>query len=334
MLIVGAGPAGTAAAITLTRSGRSVLVVDKASFPRDKICGDGLTTSALRHLEGLGVEPHQIDSWFPVHDVVVRAPYGVERRFSLPRGQGRPKDASSKVIAVDHQACILCDRCTRFAKDVAGDTLIHFQDRGNGTQVNTFPDHPFASYFSGNTVQICPVGALTAKPYRFKARPWDLDVVESTCTGCSVGCRIVVDASRNEVLRYVGVDSDPVNWSWLCDKGRFGFEAIGADGRLAAPLAKDASGTLAETRWSDALAAAARAIKAGLDRSGPAGTAVIGGSRLTNESAYAWAKLAKGLIGTDSVDAQLGDGLVQVLLVGGKALLEPTRNVLHFHDAP
>lgn len=88
MLIVGAGPAGTAAAITLTRSGRSVLVVDKASFPRDKICGDGLTTSALRHLEGLGVEPHQIDSWLPVHDVVVRAPYGVERRFALPRGQG------------------------------------------------------------------------------------------------------------------------------------------------------------------------------------------------------------------------------------------------------
>ena len=244
----------------------------------------------------------------PLQDHTIAFGPGESRFVEEKRHYEKPIAISDNVY-LDRERCILCDRCTRFAKDVAGDTLIHFQDRGNGTQVNTFPDHPFASYFSGNTVQICPVGALTARPYRFKARPWDLDVVESTCTSCSVGCRIVVDASRNEVLRYVGVDSDPVNWSWLCDKGRFGFEAVGADGRLSAPLAKDTTGTLAETRWSDALTAASRAIKAGLDRSGPAGTAVIGGARLTNESAYAWAKLAKGIIGTDSVDAQLGDGL-------------------------
>jgi len=232
-----------------------------------------------------------------------------ESRFVEEKRHFEKPIAISENVYLDRERCILCDRCTRFAKDVAGDTLIHFQDRGNGTQVNTFPEHPFASYFSGNTVQICPVGALTAKPYRFKARPWDLDVAESTCTGCSVGCRIVIDASRNEVLRYVGVDSDPVNWSWLCDKGRFGFEAVGAEGRLTAPLVSDGSGPLAETRWSDALAAAAKAIKTGLGRSGPRGVAIIGGARLTNESAYAWAKLAKGVIGTDSVDAQLGDGL-------------------------
>jgi NADH-quinone oxidoreductase subunit G len=244
----------------------------------------------------------------PLQDHTVAFGPGESRFVEEKRHYEKPISISENVY-LDRERCILCDRCTRFAKDVAGDTLIHFQDRGNGTQVNTFPDHPFASYFSGNTVQICPVGALTAKPYRFRARPWDLDVVESTCTACSVGCRIVVDSSRNEVLRFVGVDSDPVNWSWLCDKGRFGFQAITAEGRLGAPLAKDASGTLAETRWADALTAAARAIKSGLDRSGPSGTAVIGGARLTNESAYAWAKLAKGVIGTDSVDAQLGDGL-------------------------
>ncbi len=239
-----------------------------------------------------------------------------ESRFVEEKRHYEKPIAISDNVYLDRERCILCDRCTRFAKEVAGDTLIHFQDRGNGTQVNTFPDHPFASYFSGNTVQICPVGALTAKPYRFKARPWDLDVVESTCTSCSVGCRIVVDASRNEVLRYVGVDSDPVNWSWLCDKGRFGFEAVGAEARLSAPLAKDTTGTLTETRWSDALTTAARAIKTGLDRSGPTGTAVIGGARLTNESAYAWVKLAKGVIGTDSVDAQLGDGLPAAAVAG------------------
>jgi len=93
----------------------------------------------------------------------------------------------SDLVYLDRERCILCDRCTRFAKEVAGDPLIHFMNRGNQTQVNTFPDDPFASYFSGNTVQICPVGALTAKPYRFKARPWDLEEVGSTATVDSVG---------------------------------------------------------------------------------------------------------------------------------------------------
>ena len=145
----------------------------------------------------------------------------------------------SDLVYLDRERCILCDRCTRFAKEVAGDPLIHFLDRGNQTQVNTFPGHPFASYFSGNTVQICPVGALTAKPYRFKARPWDLDEVESTCTSCSFGCRVTVQSSRNQVLRYLGVDADPVNWGWMCDKGRFDFEAVNSEDRLGAPLVRD-----------------------------------------------------------------------------------------------
>jgi NADH-quinone oxidoreductase subunit G len=244
----------------------------------------------------------------PLQDHTIAFGPGESRFVEEKRHYEKPISISDNVY-LDRERCILCDRCTRFAKDVAGDALIHFQDRGNGTQVNTFPDHPFASYFSGNTVQICPVGALTAKPYRFKARPWDLDVVESTCTSCSVGCRIVIDASRNEVLRYNGVDSDPVNWSWLCDKGRFGFEALNAESRLTAPEVRDASGSLAEVRWADALAAAAKALRGAVDGRGPSSVAVLGGAQLTNESAYAWAKLAKGVLGTDSVDAQLGDGL-------------------------
>ena len=217
----------------------------------------------------------------------------------------------SDLVALDRERCILCDRCTRFADDVAGDTLIHFQDRGNQTQVNTFPDHPFASYFSGNTVQICPVGALTATPYRFKARPWDLDQVESTCTTCSVGCRTLVQSSRNEVLRYQGVDVDPVNWGWLCDKGRFGFGAINSPDRLGHPLVRDGD-RLVEATWGVALSRAAAAIQATTADK----VAVLGGARLTNESAYAWAKLAKGVIGTDHVDAQLGDGLPADMVLG------------------
>ncbi len=221
----------------------------------------------------------------------------------------------SDLVNLDRERCILCDRCTRFSKEVAGDALIHFIDRGNQTQVNTFPDHPFASYFSGNTVQICPVGALTAEPYRFKARPWDLDQVESTCTSCSVGCRVAVQASRNEVLRYQGVDIDHVNWGWLCDKGRFDFQAVHAEDRLTEPLIRDGDAH-ARTSWSAALDRSADAIRAALDSSGPAGIGVIGGARLTNESAYAWAKLAKGVIGTDNVDCQLGDGLPAEITLG------------------
>ncbi len=221
----------------------------------------------------------------------------------------------SDLVELDRERCILCDRCTRFSKEVSGDALIHFIDRGGQTQVNTFPDHPFASYFSGNTVQICPVGALTAEPYRFKARPWDLDQVESTCTSCSVGCRVAVQASRNQILRYQGVDVDAVNWGWLCDKGRFDFQAVHAEDRLAQPLLRDDGGHAPAT-WSAALGRAAEALSGALERSGPAGIGVVGGARLTNESAYAWAKLAKGVLGTDNVDCQLGDGLPADAVLG------------------
>ncbi len=247
----------------------------------------------------------------PLQDQTMAYGPGESRWVEEKRHYEKPI-AISETVYLDRERCILCDRCTRFAKDVAGDPLIHFIDRGSNTEIATFPDEPFSSYFSGNTVQICPVGALTAKPYRFRARPWDLEEVESTCTGCSVGCRITVQSSRNQVLRFQGVDSDPVNWSWLCDKGRFGFEAINSEERLAEPLMLSSDGTLSPARWAEALNAAADAIRA----ADPTSVAVIGGAQLTNESQYAWAKFAKGIIGTDHVDAQLGDGLAAEVVLG------------------
>jgi NADH-quinone oxidoreductase subunit G len=214
----------------------------------------------------------------------------------------------SDLVFLDRERCILCDRCTRFADEVAGDALIEFTSRGNTTQITTFPDEPFASYFSGNTVQICPVGALTAKPYRFKARPWDLEQTESTCTSCAVGCRVVVQSSRDQVLRYQGVDSDPVNWGWLCDKGRFGFEATNSDERLTEPLVRTAEG-LTATSWNAALGAAADLIREATVAGGSSSIAVLGGARGSNEDAFAWARLAHEVIGTPNVYAQMGDGL-------------------------
>lgn len=249
----------------------------------------------------------------PLQDQTVAYGPGESRFVEEKRHYEKPIPISD-LVHLDRERCILCDRCTRFADEVAGDPLIHFTERGNETQVLTFPDEPFSSYFSGNTVQICPVGALTAAPYRFKARPWDLEQVESTCTSCSVGCRVAVQSSRNELVRYLGVDIDPVNHGWLCDKGRFDFEAVNSDDRLGVPLVRDPADDqqLMGTEWGTALGAAADAIRAAR----PEGVAIVGGARLTNEDAYAWSKLARSVIGTDHVDAQLGDGLPAELVLG------------------
>ena len=144
----------------------------------------------------------------------------------------------SEIILLDRERCILCARCTRFSDEISGDPLIEFIQRGNKTEVNTFPNEPFKSYFSGNTVQICPVGALTSTSYRFKARPWDLKSTRSTCNGCSMGCSIELNSSQNKMLRILGVDNDAVNQGWLCDKGRYNFEYLNSDSRLKTPLKK------------------------------------------------------------------------------------------------
>ena len=232
-----------------------------------------------------------------------------KRHFSKPI-------AISETVYLDRERCILCDLCTRFADEVAGDPLIHFMGRGNLTEVNTFTDEPFASYFSGNTVQLCPVGALTAAPYRFKARPWDLTETLSTAWVDSMGARVAVQASRNQVLRVLGTDAGAVNWGWLSDKERFGFEALNSAERLSVPMIRDSVGDAgAELRgagWGAALDQAAEALAA----AGPDRIGVLGGARLTNEAQYMWAKLAKGVIGTDNVDAQFGDGLDPALVLG------------------
>ncbi|HZD64905.1 MAG TPA: 2Fe-2S iron-sulfur cluster-binding protein, partial [Acidimicrobiales bacterium] len=238
----------------------------------------------------------------PLQDQTLTYGPGESRFVEEKRHWAKPIPISS-LVWLDRERCIQCDRCTRFATEVAGEALINFLHRGDEIEVNTFPDHPFASYFSGNTVQICPVGALTASPYRFKARPWDLEQCESTCTTCAVGCRVAVQSSSNRLTRYLGVDADPVNHGWLCDKGRFDFEAINAEDRVTQPLVRkgpEGQTELVEASWGEALAAAAKGLSAAKEAGGPESVGVIGGARLANEDAYMWAKLAKAVIGTDS----------------------------------
>jgi len=219
------------------------------------------------------------------------------------------------LVALDRERCIQCARCTRFAEEVAGDPMIDFVGRADHTEVNTFPGKPFVSNFSGNVVQICPVGALTASPYRFRARPWDLETVESTCTACAVGCRMALQSSSNRLIRHLGVDSDPVNHGWLCDKGRFFYESLDRPERLTTPLVRRGD-ELVEASWTEAMQAVADGLRTARDGTGPGSIAVLGGARLANEDAYAWARLAKGVLGTDNVDCQMGDGLPAEVVLG------------------
>ena len=260
----------------------------------------------------------------PLQDQAFSHGPGESRYLEEKRHYEKPI-AISDLVFLDRERCILCDRCTRFADEVAGDPLIHFNGRGNNTHITTFPDEPFSSYFSGNTVQICPVGALTAQPYRFKARPWDLSQQESTCTTCAVGCRIVVQSSRDEVLRYVGVDSDAVNHGWLCDRGRFNFEQLKSGERVLQPLVRDGD-QLVPVTWNTALAAAAELIGAARAAGGAKSVAVLGGARGTNEDAYAWGRLAHEVIGTPNVYAQMGDGLPADVLLLDRATIDEAAN--------
>ncbi len=244
----------------------------------------------------------------PLQDHVMAYGPGESRFVEEKRHFEKPIPISDLVL-LDRERCILCARCTRFSEEISGDPLIEFTDRGNGVHIATFPDLPFSSYFSGNTVQICPVGALTATAYRFRARPWDLTAVESTCLQCTAGDRISIQASQNEVLRILGVDVEPTNQGWLSDRCRFGFQYLGSPERLATPLVRDATGDHVEASWPDALAVAATRIGDVLERAGGQAVAVLGGARLTNEDAYALSKFARVVLGTNHVDAQMDDGL-------------------------
>jgi NADH-quinone oxidoreductase subunit G len=243
----------------------------------------------------------------PLQDQAVAYGPGESRFVEEKRHYEKPVPISDLVL-LDRERCILCARCTRFSDEISGDPLIEFKDRGNATQVNTFPDLPFSSYFSGNTVQICPVGALTATAYRFRARPWDLNAVESTCMHCTAGDRMTIQASQNEVLRFLGVDSDATNHGWLSDKCRFGFEYINSEDRLKMPLIKDGSG-FREASWAEALELVANRLAHHRDQSGPDAIGVIGGARGTNEDAYVLSKFVRVAIGSNNVDCQLDDGL-------------------------
>ncbi|MDJ0398325.1 NADH-quinone oxidoreductase subunit G [Rhodococcus rhodochrous] len=220
-----------------------------------------------------------------------------ESRFEdTKRTYPKPIAISSQVL-LDRERCVLCARCTRFADQIAGDRFVDMLDRGALQQVGIYTEEPFESYFSGNTVQICPVGALTGAAYRFRARPFDLVSTPSVCEHCASGCAQRTDHRRGAVLRRLAGDDPEVNEEWNCDKGRWAFTYATADDRLTTPLVRDDTGALVPASWIEALGVAARGLAAARGRAG-----VLTGGRLTVEDAYAYAKFARTALGTNDID--------------------------------
>ncbi|TDC77240.1 NADH-quinone oxidoreductase subunit G [Streptomyces hainanensis] len=217
---------------------------------------------------------------------------GVKRTFE------KPVPISAQVL-LDRERCVLCARCTRFSQQVAGDPMIELLERGALQQVGTGQGDPFESYFSGNTIQICPVGALTSAAYRFRSRPFDLVSSPGVCEHCSGGCAVRTDHRRGKVMRRMAENDPEVNEEWICDKGRFAFRYAQRPDRLTGPLVRDAeTGELAPASWPEALRVAAEGLAAARAR----GAAVLTGGRLTVEDAYAYAKFARVALGTNDID--------------------------------
>jgi NADH-quinone oxidoreductase subunit G len=235
----------------------------------------------------------------PLQDQTYRHGPGSSRYVEPKRTFEKALEISDLVV-LDRERCVLCWRCVRFADEVAGDRFIQLVDRGAGTQILTFKDEPFDSYFSGNTIQICPVGALTAKPYRFVSRPWDLKTAPSVCAYCSVGCPLTNEARSGQIVRCQALPNENVNDFWICDKGRFGYHYTDSDERLDTPLVRRED-EFALVGWSEAFEIAADTIKEAK------GVGVIAGGHLTTEDAHAIARLAKKTIGTCDVDARVQD---------------------------
>ena len=213
---------------------------------------------------------------------------GVKRTFEKPV-------AISSQVLLDRERCVLCARCTRFSEQIAGDPFITLNERGALQQVGIYEEEPFDSYYSGNTVQICPVGALTGTSYRFRARPFDLVSTNSACEHCASGCAMRTDVRRGKTLRRLAGEDAEVNEEWNCDKGRWAFKYEVAKNRIKNPMIRDSSGQLQEVSWPEALAAAANGLKN--SRSG-----VLVGGRVTIEDAYGYSKFARVALNTNNID--------------------------------
>jgi NADH-quinone oxidoreductase subunit G len=228
----------------------------------------------------------------PLQDQALAYGPGESRYVDAKRVYPKPVPLSP-LVNLDRERCVLCARCTRFCDQISGDRFIELFARGAGERVSIAAGEDFRSPFSGNTIQICPVGALTASPYRFVARPFDLTSADSVCQHCSAGCNVRVDMRRGEVVRVLARENPNVNDAWTCDKGRFAFRHWDAPGRVTTPLIRERG--LEPTSFGEALSWIA-------ERAEGRRVAFLAGGRLLDEDAYALSKLARTVFATNDLD--------------------------------
>ncbi|MBV9046750.1 MAG: NADH-quinone oxidoreductase subunit NuoG, partial [Solirubrobacterales bacterium] len=249
----------------------------------------------------------------PLQDITFG--WGLGRsRFIEPKRHFQKPLALSPLVAIDRERCILCYRCVRFSQEIAEDYQLIFAERGAHSFVSTHEGHPYVAPFSGNIIELCPVGALTSKPYRFRARPWDIEGAGGICTLCPSQCNVQFTVRDEKVLRVLGRDHPEVDDGWLCDKGRFAYQAIHVDERLTTPLVRD-GGSLRPVSWERALETAAAITR----HRGRTGTLV--GGQATNEEGFLLARLMREGLGSPDIDSRCGE---TVPLEAVRALANPS----------
>ncbi|QEC47215.1 NADH-quinone oxidoreductase subunit NuoG [Baekduia soli] len=226
---------------------------------------------------------------------------GGRSRFIEPKRHFEKPLALSPLVAIDRERCILCYRCVRFSQEISEDYQLVFQERGAHTFVGTFDGHPYVAPFSGNIIELCPVGALTSQPYRFRARPWDIEGSGGICTLCPAQCNVTFTVRDERVLRVLGRDHAEVDDGWLCDKGRFAYQAIHVGERVTSPMVRD-GGELRPVSWERALDEAA----AGLRRAGGR-VGVLAGGATSNEEGFLAQRIAREALGTADIDSRTHD---------------------------
>jgi NADH-quinone oxidoreductase subunit G len=210
------------------------------------------------------------------------------------------------LIVLDRERCIQCARCVRFQDEIAGDSVLAFENRGRGMEIVSYSEPLFDSPFSGNTTDICPVGALTTRDFRFKSRPWEVVGIGSICPHCPVGCNLSLDVRSGNVQRVMPRRNEDVNDIWICDKGRFGYHFADSGQRLTQPLLRTDRGQLAACTWGEALAFVARRLADLKSETGPDSIGGICGDGLSNEDIYMFQRLVRAVLGTNNVDNRPG----------------------------
>jgi NADH-quinone oxidoreductase subunit G len=263
----------------------------------------------------------------PLQDITMGWGPGRSRFIEPKRHFVKPLNLSP-LIAIDRERCILCYRCVRFSQEIAEDYQLVLQERSASTYVSTFDGHPYVAPFSGNIIELCPVGALTSQPYRFRARPWDVEGSGSVCTLCPAQCNVEFTVRDERVLRVLSRDHEEVDDGWLCDKGRFAYQSVHVDSRVTHPLVR-VDGELVPVGWDRALDAAADALRAA-----GADTGAIAGGETTNEEGFLLAHLMRGALRSNHLDSRTGGTLPRDLHAAlGAPALQATVPDLEFAHA-